>query len=382
MGTAAGIHGECDARFARLREVFERSFAEDRETGASPAVVLDGRPVVDLWGGHADAARTRAWERDTIVNLYSTTKGWTALCAHVLVDRGELDLDAPVARHWPEFARAGKGAIPVRQLLCHQAGLPGIRRKVEVEDVYDWERMTTLLAEEEPWWPPGTRHGYHALTFGWLVGEVVRRVAGRSLGAFFRDEIAGPLGLDLHVGLGPEHDARVAELIPIPLDQQAGSPLFANRESLGAKVLSNPRIHPKQTRTRAWRAAEIPAANGHGNARGLARLYGALSRGGEIDGVRVIREAALAEAAREHTVGPDAVLVFPMHWGAGFIVNGQRVIYGPNARSFGHSGYGGSFGFADPDARLGMGYAMNRMGNAVAGDLRTLDLIRAAYANL
>jgi CubicO group peptidase (beta-lactamase class C family) len=382
MGTAAGIHGECDARFARLREVFERSFAEDRETGASLAVVLDGRPVVDLWGGHADAARTRAWERDTIVNLYSTTKGWTALCAHVLVDRGELDLDAPVARHWPEFARAGKGAIPVRQLLCHQAGLPGIRRKVEVEDVYDWERMTTLLAEEEPWWPPGTRHGYHALTFGWLVGEVVRRVAGRSLGAFFRDEIAGPLGLDLHVGLGAEHDARVAELIPIPLDQQAGSPIFANRESLGAKVLSNPRIHPKQTRTRAWRAAEIPAANGHGNARGLARLYGALSRGGEIDGVRVIREAALGEAAREHAVGPDAVLVFPMHWGAGFIVNGQRVIYGPSARSFGHSGYGGSFGFADPDARLGMGYAMNRMGNAVAGDLRTLDLIRAAYANL
>jgi CubicO group peptidase (beta-lactamase class C family) len=382
MGTAAGIHGECDARFARLREVFERSFAEDRETGASLAVVLDGRPVVDLWGGHADAARTRAWERDTIVNLYSTTKGWTALCAQVLVDRGELDLDAPVARHWPEFARAGKGAIPVRQLLCHQAGLPGIRRKVEVEDVYDWERMTTLLAEEEPWWPPGTRHGYHALTFGWLVGEVVRRVAGRSLGAFFRDEIAGPLGLDLHVGLGAEHDARVAELIPIPLDQQAGSPIFANRESLGAKVLSNPRIHPKQTRTREWRAAEIPAANGHGNARGLARLYGALARGGEIDGVRVISEAALAEAAREHAAGPDAVLVFPMHWGAGFIVNGQRVIYGPNARSFGHSGYGGSFGFADPDARLGMGYAMNRMGNAVAGDLRTLDLIRAAYASL
>ncbi len=382
MSGPTGIHGECDARFAELREVFERSFDEDRETGASLAVVLDGRPVVDLWGGHADAARTRAWERDTIVNLYSTTKGPTALCAHVLADRGELDLDATVARHWPEFAQAGKDGISVRQLLCHQAGLPGIRGKLEVEDLYDWKKMTDLIAEEEPWWKPGTRHGYHALTFGWLVGEVVRRVAGRSLGTFFRDEIAQPLDLDLHIGLAAEHDVRVAELIPIPLSAQRASPLFANRDSLAAKVLSNPTIRPKQTRTREWRAAEIPAANGHGNARGIARLYGALARGGEIDSVRVIREPAIAEATREHAAGPDAVLVFPMHWGAGFIVNGARVIYGPNARSFGHSGYGGSFGFADPDARLGMGYAMNRMGAAVAGDLRTLHLIRAAYAAL
>ena len=382
MSVQAGIHGECDARFSRLREVFQRSFEEDRETGASLAVVLDGRPVVDLWGGYADAARTRAWERDTIVNLYSTTKGLTALCAHVLADRGELDLDAPVARHWPEFAQAGKGEIPVRQLLCHQAGLPGLRRKVELEDLYDWERMTSWLAAEEPWWKPGSMHGYHALTFGWLVGEGVRRIAGQGLGAFFRDEIAQPLGLDLHIGLAAEHDARVAELIPIPLAAQPASPLFANRDSIGAKVLSNPRVHPKQTRTREWRAAEIPAANGHGNARGIARLYGALARGGELDGVRVIREAALAEAAREHAAGPDAVLVFPMHWAGGFIVNGARVIYGPNPRSFGHSGYGGSFGFADPDAQLAVGYAMNRMGNAVAGDLRTLHLIRATYAGL
>lgn len=175
MSTQTEIHGECDARFARLRDVFQRSFDEDRETGASVAVVLDGRPVVDLWGSHADAARTRAWERDTIVNLYSTTKGLTALCAHVLVDRGRLDLDAPVARCWPEFAQAGKHEIPVRQLLCHQAGLPGLRRRVEVEDLYDWERMTGWLAAEEPWWKPGSLHGYHALTFGWLVGEVVRR---------------------------------------------------------------------------------------------------------------------------------------------------------------------------------------------------------------
>lgn len=382
MGGQTAIHGECDARFAKLREVFQKSFDEDRETGASVAVVLDGRPVVDLWAGHADAARTRAWERDTIVNLYSTTKGLTALCAHLLVDRGRLDLDAPVARCWPEFAQAGKREIPVRQLLCHQAGLPGLRRKVEVEDLYDWKRMTGWLAAEEPWWKPGSMHGYHALTFGWLVGEVVKRLAGASLGAFFRDEVAKPLGLDLHIGLAAEHDARVAELIPISLAAQRASPLFANRDSLAAKVFSNPTIRPKQTRTRDWRAAEIPAANGHGNARALARLYGALARGGQLDGVRVIREAALAEAAREHAAGPDAVLVFPMHWGGGFIVNGHRVIYGPNARSFGHSGYGGSFGFADPDARLGMGYAMNRMGNAVAGDLRTLDLIRAVYASV
>jgi len=382
VSSIPSVSGSCDARFARVRDVFAESFASGAETGSSVAVSVDGMTVVDLWGGSADAAGTRPWQRDTIVNLYSTTKGLAALCAHLLVDRGLLDLDAPVARYWPEFAAAGKESIPVRQLLCHQAGLAAFRRPFSMDEYYDWDVTTSALAAETPWWEPGTAHGYHALTFGHLVGEVVRRISGKSLGAFFRDEVARPLGADLHIGLAAGEDARVADLIPPSADALAAASSAAasgaNLE-LVAGVLGNPAVNPLDTRTRAWRSAEIPAANGHGNARSIARVYAALACGGQLDGVALLRAESIANASRVETSGVDMVLQFPIHWGLGYIVNADKALYGPNPHSFGHTGYGGSFGFADPDARVSVGYAMNRMAATLAGEPRGTALVQAVY---
>ena len=382
MASGVSIEGACDPRFARVPEVFAAAFADGQEVGASVAVSIDGRSVVDLWGGHADAARTRPWRRDTIVNLYSTTKGLAALCAHVLADRGQLDLDAPVARYWPEFAQAGKQSIRVRHLLCHQAGLAAIRRDFAIDELYDWDATTAALAAETPWWEPGSAHGYHALTFGHLVGEVVRRISGRSPGRFLRAEIAQPLGADLFIGLPASEDARVAELIAPPADALAAASAGAMSDPLVARVLGNPPADPAFTATRAWRAAEIPAANGHGNARSLARVYAALACGGTLDGVALCRPETLERAATVHASGVDRVLRFPIHWGLGYVVNADKVIYGPNPQSYGHTGYGGSFGFADPTARLSMGYAMNRMAATLAGEPRGANLIAALYASL
>jgi len=379
---ASTIDGRCDARFARLREVFAESFANGSEVGASVAITVDGRSVVDLWGGHADGARSRPWQRDTLVNLYSTTKGMTALCAHLLADRGELDLDAPVARYWPAFAQAGKQAIPVRQLLCHRAGLAAIRRDLPIADLYEWDVMTSALAAETPWWEPGTAHGYHALTFGHLVGEVVRRISGKSLGTFFRDEIAGPLGADLHIGLAASEDARVAELLaPQAAEMVHATSAFAGNPLI-ARALGNPPADPSFTATRAWRGAEIPAANGHGNARSVARIYAALACGGTFDGVTLCRPETLVQASTVEASGPDLVLQISVRWGLGYLVNADLGIYGPNPRSYGHTGYGGSFGFADPDARLSVGYAMNRMTATLTGEPRGANLVAAVYASL
>ena len=214
MTAAPMIHGRCDPRFAAVRDAFAANFAAGREVGASFAATVEGEPVVDLWGGHADAATTRPWERDTIVNVFSTTKAMTALCAHLLVDRGLLDLDAPVARYWPEFAQAGKERITTRHLLTHSAGLAALRRSLPTEALYDWTRMVEALAAETPWWEPGSANGYHAMTYGYLVGEVVRRLTGKTLGRFLRDEVTAPLGADFHIGLAPSEDARVAEMVP------------------------------------------------------------------------------------------------------------------------------------------------------------------------
>jgi len=380
--TATSTHGFCDARFERVRGAFVQNLARDLEHGASVAVAVDGRVVVDLWGGFADAARTRPWERDTLVNVYSTSKGLTALCAHLLAERGALELDAPVSRYWPEFAQAGKQRVLVRHLLCHQAGLPGLRRDLPIEDLYDWETTTQALAAEPPWWEPGTAHGYHALTFGHLVGEVVRRQSGKSLGRFFGDEVARPLAADLHIGLGAEHDARVAELIPPPVDPLFQATLARDPKSLLARALANPAPDPRLTATRAWRAAEIPAANAHGNARSIARVYAALARGGTLDGVTLCRPDTLERAATVVASGPDLVLQIPMDWGLGYVVNAAKSIYGPNPHSYGHTGYGGSFGFADPDARLAVGYAMNRMAATLVGEPRGTALIEAVYESL
>lgn len=384
MDDGVEIQGECQPRFKSVRDVFEASFSKG-EVGAGVSVYLDGEPVVDLWGGHADAASERPWERDTIVNTYSTTKGMTAICAHRLVERRALDLDAPVAGYWPEFAQGGKADLPVRYLLSHQAGLPAIRRTLPTEARFDWDALTSALAEQEPWWKPGTKHGYHAFTFGHLVGEVVRRIDGRTLGTYFREEVAEPLGADFRIGFGPEHDARCADMIPAPEGPQASE--FRRRmeqsDSVMARAFSNPPRLTADVNSREWRAAEIPAANGHGTARALARIYGALAQGGDLDGVHVLSAEAIERANTEQARGIDEVLApLETRFGLGFFMTQPAIPFGPNPRAFGHPGAGGSLGFADPDAGLGFGYVMNQMQNAIVGSSHGAALIQAVYESL
>jgi CubicO group peptidase (beta-lactamase class C family) len=379
------VDGECAPRFAAVRGAFEANFAAGRELGASFAATLDGELVVDLWGGFADAARTRPWESDTIVNVFSTTKAMAALCAHMLADRGRLDLDAPVARSWPEFAQQGKGGIPVHYVLSHRAGLAALRDPFPIEALYEERRLTDALAAEKPWWEPGSASGYHALTFGHLVGELARRAdGGRTLGRFFREEVAGPLGADFHIGLPASEDGRVAELAaPTAEEVAAAGPAAAvDPESLLGRVLMNPPLTPAEANTAAWRRAEIPAANGHGNARSVARVMSALACGGRLGPVRLLGERALARATSEQCLGPDLVLPLPMRWGLGFMLTHPGLPLGPNPRSFGHGGWGGSLGIADPDARVSWAYVMNKMSPGTTGDTRGFGLAAALYARL
>jgi len=381
------IQGTCDTRFTRVRETFAQNFTTFGETGAAVALYVDGRPVVDLSAGHADAARTQPFPRDAIVNVYSTTKGITAICAHRLVEQGRLDLDAPVAKYWPEFAQAGKDTLPVRHLLSHRAGLPAVRRPLEPSAIYEWDTMTAALAAQEPWWEPGTRHGYHALTYGWLVGEVIRRITGKTVGTYFREEIADPLDIDFHIGLSGAAEARAVPLIPPPPPTEEQITLFTeilkDLDAMLAKAFINPPIAPDAMNTPEWRRAEIPAANGHTNARALARLYGTLANGGALNGFRLLTQPSIDRALEEESDGPDAVLPLHTRFGLGFMRSTPQEKLGPNARSFGHGGMGGSMAFADPDARLGFGYTMNQMHMGLwLIDPRAVALIEAVYASL
>jgi CubicO group peptidase (beta-lactamase class C family) len=385
---ATKIEGVCDPKFGRVRQAFAANFESGTETGAACAITLDGKPVVDLWGGFADRAQTRPWTRDTLVNVYSTTKGLTAICAHRLVDQGKLDIDAPVSKYWPEFAQAGKENLPVRFLLSHRAGLPAVRKPLDPNALFEWDTMCSALAAQEPWWEPGTKHGYHALTFGFLVGEVIRRITSKTPGTYFRDELARPLGIDAHIGLGAEHDARTADLIPSPPPAPGEPNLFAeaakNPESATAKAFMNPPVltKPGLVNSREWRAAEIPAGNGHTTARALARLYGALARGGEVDGYRVLMAPSIARCWEEQSRGADEVLFISTRFSLGFMMSQPGASLGPNTRSFGHPGAGGSLGYADPDAKIGFGYTMNRMQSGILIDSRASRLIDALYASL
>jgi CubicO group peptidase (beta-lactamase class C family) len=392
-------HGTCDPRFGRVAEELERSFAERGEVGASVAVTVDGETVVDLWGGIADPATGREWTSDTLSNLFSCTKGATALCAHLLADRGELDLDAPVSSLWPEFAKNGKDRIPVRQLLCHQAGLPALREPLPEGALYDWDLMTDRLAAEEPFWEPGTRHGYHALTFGFLVGEVVRRVSGASLGAFFREEVAAPLGLDLWLGLPEEHEPRVAPTIPAEMPASVDElpamhrAAFADMASLQGLVLANNGgyLLPGEPDSRAAHAADMGSVGMIGSGHALAGMYRPLALGGAADGVRLVGAAEVARmTAVASASSVDAVVLVPSRWSLGFMKGvDNRHLPGIDASStllsdaaFGHAGMGGSLGFADPSARMSFGYAMNQQGLGVAMHERGQALVDAVYESL
>jgi len=386
------VQGDCDARFAPVREAFERNFAERGEIGASVCVTLDGQPVVDLWGGTADPAAGRPWGRDTCCVVWSCTKGATALCAHLLLARDQLRLDDPVATYWPEFAAAGKEAITVRMLLAHQAGLPAVRQPLPRGAFYDWELMASALAAETPFWVPGMQHGYHGLTFGFLVGELVRRVTGRSLGRFFQEEVAQPLGLDFWIGLPAELESRVAPVVPQPPPDPANlSPMeqrvFSDPTSTTFLMLANTGgyMEPGECDSPAAHAAEIPSAGGITNARGLAGMYTPLATGsGLVDTGSIRRMGAVASASCV-----DATLLVPTRFSLGFLktvdnrtnpVVQDSVILSEEA--FGHSGLGGSIGFADPGARMSFAYVMTRHGSSIGIDERGQGLVDATYRSL
>src|SRR3990167_3452823 len=332
------VDGFIHDRFAPVRAAFETNLANGSDVGASYCATVEGEVVVDLWGGFADEARTRPWARDTIINVYSTTKTMTALTALLVADRGELDFDAPVARYWPEFAANGKQDIKVSHLMSHAAGLSGWKEPITKEDLYDWDKATSLLAAQAPFWAPGTASGYHALTQGYLVGEVVRRITGRSLGTVFRQEIAEPLGADFHIGLPASEDARVADLIPPP----AGGGIADGEQSeLVANMSRNPGIDPLATRPRAWRGAEIPAAGGTGNARSVAEIHVLLANGGVAKGKRLLSEAGCRKALELQIEGTDLILGGPARFGLGFGLPSATVPM-PNPNTIYWGGYGGS----------------------------------------
>jgi len=378
--TAVQIHGQCDERFAQVRETFLGHFADGSDVGASFALTVNGEFVVDIWAGYADEAGTKPWQEDTIVNVYSTTKTMTALCALVLADRGVIDLNAPVARYWPEFAQNGKAAVLVRHLLSHSAGLSGLDKPVNVEDTYNWDYMTGLLAAQAPWWEPGTQSGYHALTQGYLIGEVVRRATGMSLGTFFRREIAEPLGADFHIGLDPRHFKRVGELIPPPdgaTPAAAGDP-----DSIAARTFRNAPINALASRTEAWRRAEIPAANGHGNARSVTRVQTLVANGGRAFGKQILSKQGCDRIFEEQTNGRDLVLGMPQRYGMGYGLTSQFFPLGPNPHTCFWGGWGGSLAIVDADAHVCFAYVMNKMGNGTTGDMRGLGLAIAAFDSL
>jgi CubicO group peptidase (beta-lactamase class C family) len=382
------IEGTCEPGFSAVRREFTRNFEARGDLGAAVCAYVDGHPVVDLWGGYRDSARVQPWTENTIACVASSGKGPAAVCLLRLVERGLVKLDEPVATYWPEFAQQGKEVIPVRWLLSHRAGLPAVRRDMTIESLYEWTPFVQALAEETPWWKPGTQHGYHALTFGFLVGEVVRRVSGHSIGSCLRTEVAARLNADIYFGVPQSEEARVAEIQP-ESPPSAGTTslwteLLKDPTSMGARAFFNPPRPPQGMNTRAWRAAEIPASNAHASARGLARLYAGLARGGSLDGVSILDAEVIEQAVVEQSIGPDAVIRMQSRFGLGFWLPTPAAPYGSRRRAFGHPGRGGSVGFADPESRVGFGYVPNQYRGTSLDeqDPRATALIDAVYESL
>jgi CubicO group peptidase (beta-lactamase class C family) len=377
------VHGYVADGFEAVREAFEENLVSGGDVGASCCVTVEGETVVDLWGGFADEARTRLWERDTIANVFSTTKTMTALVALLLADRGLLDLDAPVARYWPEFAANGKAGVKVSHLLSHSSGVSGSRVPLTTEDLYDWEKVTALLAAQAPLWEAGTASGYHVTTFGYLVGEVVRRITGKTLGTVFREEIAGPLGADFHIGLAASEDARVAEIVPWPAAVRNAKPQFTEVQEVS--FMNMPFDVATTIQTRAWRAAEIPAVNGHGNARSVAEIHALLANGGVAKGKRFLSEAGARKVLEQQIEGKDLVMAHlpPARFGLGFALPGPLLAIDlPNPNTVHWGGGGCSWIFIDMDARTTMAYVANKMDTKSMSDPRPFRVLRSMWKAL
>ncbi|MBA3027765.1 MAG: beta-lactamase family protein [Desulfobacteraceae bacterium] len=377
------IKGTVESGFEKVKEAFAANW-QGCEVGAACSVVHKGKKVVDLWGGWLDTDFKNPWQENTLVNVYSTTKGMGSLAMAILADEGKLDYTAKVVDYWPEFGANGKENVTVAQLLSHQAGLCGITQKLTIEDLYDWEKMVRLLAEQKPLWEPGKGCGYHAVTWGYFPGKLTRRITGKSLGTYFREKVAVPLKADFFIGLPDSEMSRTSYMIganrariPIrPVDPPPKMP------DLYPIALLNPDIRPfKDASSTAWRKAEIAAANGQANARGIARIYGMLANGGEIDGIRILRSKGIEAALIEEVNGsePNLVTGRNMRFARGFSLNSDEGLYGKNPNAFGHAGAGGSLGFADSSANIGFGYVMNQMQVNQDDPIRSKLLADAVY---
>lgn len=390
------VNGFCAPGFERVAEAFLNNFNERGESGANVCLTHEGKTVVDLWGGVADPATDKPWDEDTLSIVFSSTKGIMSLCAHMLLDQGKLDLKQPVAEIWPEFAVNGKETATVEMMLNHTVGVPVFKDQVPQGLFYDWDAVTKALAEMEPWWQPGNSQGYHAVTFAWTVGELIRRVTGKSPGTIIQEFLSQPLGLDLWCGLPEEQEHRVAPMQPVALEPgQEPSAfvqyVFANPGSISTKFLMNDGGFSAGINSREAHAAEIPSANGITNGRGLAGAYRPFANGGTIDGKTFVSDVTLARMGEvSAATNRDETLIMRARFGLGFMMSMDNrasrdgmqdsAIMGRHA--FGHVGAGGSLGFADPDAALSFGYNMNKMGASIMLNERGQDLVDAAYLSL
>ena len=370
------IHGECDPQFSKVKETFEKLYQEDREIGSCFAVYKDGNPLVELWGGFQDKDKTKPWQKDNLVTVYSTTKGVAAFCIALAMEKGLLKYEEKVSTYWPEFASNGKEDITVGMLMSHQAGICSPETR-NVDDYYNQNLMAEKLAGMTPIWEPGTASGYHSMTFGWLTSELILRVTGKSLGTFFREEVGDQHEIDFFIGLPESEDHRVAELVPFEIVRNENSEQQkielteaqkSQRNSAGTLDIQN---------TKAWRQAEIPSANGQGNARGLAKFYSLIVP--EDNSIKLLKDDTVNQMTTMQIEGRDLVLAVQVRWGVGFILNKHKVIYGPVESAFGHSGYGGSCAFGDPENKIGISYVMNRMLDNFNADGRSVELINATY---
>ena len=379
MSKPTEIHGTCDERFEGVRTAFASNFSNLGDVGACVSATIDGETMVDLWGGtcSTDAGADQTWQHDTIINVWSSTKTMSFLVILMLADRGMLDLDAPVADVWPEFAANGKAAITTKHLLSHAAGLSGFERPTTSDELYDWDLICSRLTAQAPWWEPGTASGYHAVTQGYLLGEVARRVSGRTIGTFLADEVTGPLGADFHVGTAAEHDGRVAHVIP-PTTGLGGD---ASPDSIAMRTFTTLQLDAAASHTIPWRRAEIPAAGGHGNARAIARVMSILANEGTLDGVTYLSSDMCNRIFEEQQNGTDLVLGIPLRLGLGFGLPSEQMPL-PNPRCCYWGGWGGSIVIVDMENRMSYSYVMNEMRDGTTGDLRGAGPLFALYGAL
>ena len=399
------ISGYCEDNFLEARNIFEKSISSGFELGGSIAVEVQGKKVIDLWGGYLDHTQSKAWEENTLVNVFSTTKGIAAICLLQLIEKGLLDIEKPVCEYWPEFSVNGKENIPVKYLFCHKAGLCGVREPLESGAFSNWDLITSELAKQEPLWEPGTAHGYHAITYGHLVGELLRRIDGRTIGQYFKEEIAEPLNLDFWIGLPDSEFDRVSDIYPsksgllqylfpfltkLPRFVLPGRAKFLldfgdTSKPVGA-AFNNPPVSSNkglEANTKQWRNAEIPAANGHGTARSIAKLYGILANGGSRDGIHVLSPETIEKGRQTQSDGKDLVLGgMRTRFGLGFMLGTENVSMGPNPNAFGHGGAGGSLGFSDPDNNISLGFVMNQMHQGITAWKTATDVAESVYKAL